>query len=274
MRQRRIKDLDEKLDVYSGGIQVNPRSLKGRWASLFDSSAPVYMELGGGKGQFITSLSEAYPDRNFIAVEGNRSAMLRALQKAVRHFKGIDPACEAEAAGSAFTPALEAEVPKGIFAIDPDKAGITPGEKFDTPYKTSQDDCLFKVSGNLVFACMYLRDVTDCFEDGELDGIYLNFSDPWPKERQAARRLTHRRYLMGYDQVLKPGSLLEFKTDNEPLFRFSISEFDEFGLEKTEYTEDLHAPDCEFASRRFMTEYEEKFSGRGNPIYYCQVKFK
>ena len=99
MRQRRIKDLDEKLDVYSGGIQVNPRSLKGRWASLFDSSAPVYMELGCGKGQFITSLSEAYPDRNFIAVEGNRSAMLRALQKAVRHFKGIDPACEAEAAG-------------------------------------------------------------------------------------------------------------------------------------------------------------------------------
>lgn len=273
MRQRRIKGLEEKLDIYSGGIQINPRSLKGRWASLFDNPGPVYMELGCGKGQFITQLSEAYPDRNFIAVEGNRSAMLRALQKAVRHFKGINPAHEAESQGSAITPPLEAEVPQGIFAVDYEAAGIKPGEEFDTPYKTSRDDCLFKVSGNLVFACMYLRKVTDCFTEGELDGIYLNFSDPWPKERQAARRLTHHRYLEGYKQVLKPGSMLEFKTDNEPLFRFSIEEFDDFGLEKTEYSEDLHAPDRAFRSRDFMTEYEEKFSSRGNPIYYCQVKF-
>ncbi|MGI6205180.1 MAG: tRNA (guanine(46)-N(7))-methyltransferase TrmB [Anaerovoracaceae bacterium] len=273
MRQRRIKGLEEKLDIYNGGIQVNPRSLKGKWNNLFDRPAPVYMELGCGKGQFITQMSEAYPDRNFIAVEGNRSAMLRALQKAVRHFRGIDPSEKSGPQGSAYTPPLEAEIPRGVFKVDPADAGVTAGEQFDTPYKTSRDDCLFKASGNLVFACMYLRNVTDCFEDGELSGIYLNFSDPWPKDRQAARRLTHHRYLEGYRQVLKPGSLLEFKTDNEQLFRFSMDEFDDFGLEKTEYTENLHSPDCHYRSKDFMTEYEKKFSLLGNKIYYCQVRF-
>ena len=120
---------------------------------------------------------------------------------------------------------------------------------------------------------MYLRSVTDCFEKGELSGLYLNFSDPWPKDRHAKRRLTHTGYLNGYREVLKDGSCLEFKTDNEKLFRFSVEEFDANGLEKLEYSEDLHGESNGYETEDFMTEYEQKFSSQGNPIYYCKVRF-
>lgn len=91
------------------------------------------------------------------------------------------------------------------------------------------------------------------------------------ESRHAKRRLTHTCYLKGYGRVLKPGSALEFKTDNEALFRFSSEEFDLNSLVKEEYTEDLHASGYE--SKNYMTEYEEKFSSRGNPIYYCRVRY-
>ena len=87
------------------------------------------------------------------------------------------------------------------------------------------------------------------------------FSDPWPKARHAKRRLTHTCYLKGYGRVLKPGSALEFKTDNEALFRFSSEEFDLNSLVKEEYTEDLHASGYE--SENYMTEYEEKSPAGG-----------
>ena len=86
MRQRRLKDLDRKLEAYSGGIKINPKAVKGSWQEFFEKRQPVYMELGSGKGQFILKMAEEYPERNFIAAEGNRSVMLRALQKAERMF--------------------------------------------------------------------------------------------------------------------------------------------------------------------------------------------
>lgn len=282
MRQRRIKDLDEKLAVYSGGIHVNPKALKGRWQDIFDKEQPIFMELGCGKGQFIRKLAKAYPDRNFIAVEGNGSVLLRALQRTARKVMaeaGSEGICSdgVHAAPTknnrAYTPPVEEIVPEGIFAVDTEKVRVRDGETFESVWRSSAADCLFKVAPNLVYAYMYVRSVDDVYEAGELSGIYLNFSDPWPKDRQAFRRLTHRGYLEGYRRALKPGACLEFKTDNEGLFRFSVEEFDACELEKLEYTEDLHGADCEFESRNFMTEYEEKFSGRGNPIYYCKVKY-
>lgn len=280
MRQRRLKDLDRKLDAYSGGIKINPKAVKGSWQELFEKRQPVYMELGSGKGQFILKMAREYPDRNFIAMEGNRSVMLRALQKAERMLgkETADESGEAEKTeneeilknsddtvdGSAGPMALFSVGEKAALAADDYDAGL---------WATSSEDCIFRVAPNLIFANMYLRSVEDCFSPGELSGIYLNFSDPWPKKRCAKRRLTHKRYLEGYKVVLKPDCCLEFKTDNEDLFRFSVDEFEDFGLERLEYTEDLHGSGADFRSAEFMTEYEEKFSSKGNPIYYCKVRF-
>lgn len=270
MRQRRIKGLEEKLKVYNGGIQVDPRILKGRWQDIFESEKPLYLELGCGKGQFASSISDAYQDRNILAVEGNRSAMLRALQKAARRYGGYDPAAQK---GVSRTPSLEEVVPEGIFAVKAEEKGIPTGFLSESPYETSKDDCVFSVRPNLAFACLYIRSVEDCFREGELDGIYLNFSDPWPKDRQESRRLTHRGYLEGYRKVIRPGGALEFKTDNEGLFRFSMEEFRASGLIIDEYTEDLHGEGAAYRSADFMTEYEQKFSSEGKPIYYCRVIF-
>lgn len=249
MRQRKLKGLDEKLEAFSGGIRINPKAMKGSWQKLFEKEQPLYMELGCGKGQFILALAKAHPERNFLAVEGNRSVMLRALQKASRTL-GIES-----------------------FTVDEEKADAAAQEFEESLWSSDVDDCVYAAAPNLIFANMYLRSVTDCFEEGELSGIYLNFSDPWPKDRNAKRRLTHMRYLDGYRAVLKPGSCLEFKTDNENLFRFSVEEFASANLEKLEYTEDLHGGSCEYETVNYMTEYEEKFSSMGNPIYYCKVKF-
>lgn len=270
MRQRRIKGLEEKLKVYNGGIEVNPRLLKGRWNDVFAEAQPLYLELGCGKGQFASSVAEARPEHNILAIEGNRNAMLRALQKAARRYAEYDSSLQS---GLRETPPFEKLLPDGVFAVNPEKLGIPVEPPEESLYKTSENDCVYSITPNLAFINMYLRRVEDCFAENELEGIYLNFSDPWPKARQAPRRLTHRGFLEGYRRVLRPGGYLEFKTDNEGLFRFSMEEFRDTELEITEYTEDLHALDCAYRSADFMTEYETKFSAEGKPVYYCKVRF-
>lgn len=110
----------------------------------------------------------------------------------------------------------------------------------------------------------------DWFAPGEVERIYLNFSDPWPKERHAKRRLTSRTFLEEYRQILKPGGHLRFKTDNDALFAFSVEEFKAFGLTILTLTTDLHHTDI---LNEAQTEYEEKFSGRGKTINFCEVVF-
>lgn len=249
MRQRKLKDLDQKLEEYNQGIRINPKAVKGSWQKMFEKEQPLYMELGCGKGQFILAMAKAHPERNYLAVEGNRSVMLRALQKASRTLDTRD------------------------FVVNEDQIKAASGAFDESLWSTDAEDCVYAAAPNLIFANMYLRSVTDCFEDGELSGIYLNFSDPWPKDRHAKRRLTHTGYLKGYRQVLMDGSCLEFKTDNEKLFRFSVDEFDANDLEKLEYSENLHGEDNGYETALFMTEYEEKFSSMGNPIYYCRARF-
>ncbi len=101
-----------------------------------------------------------------------------------------------------------------------------------------------------------------CFAPGELDGIFLNFSDPWPATRHARRRLTHRDFLARYAKALKPGGKLWFKTDNTGLFEFSVKEFERSGWKLSEVTRDLHADGVV----GIMTGYEEKFHAQGIPI--------
>lgn len=211
MRQRNIKNLDEKLRQNSEFLVEDPAQHKGKWARVFGNDNPIYLEIGCGKGQFIMKRAASCPSANYIAIEGQSNVALRALEKA--QAEGME---------------------------------------------------------NLRIFIAYVHDLEDYFEAGELAGIYLNFSDPWPKARHFKRRLTYRQRLLNYKKVLGRDGFVEFKTDNDGLFEFSLEEIQEAGLEITEVTGDLHSE--EYESKDFTTEYEDRFSKAGKNINY--VKFK
>jgi len=118
---------------------------------------------------------------------------------------------------------------------------------------------------NLKFIRMDAEDITDVFAENEVDKIYLNFSDPWPKDRHAKRRLPSKEFLARYNQFLVKDGFLEFKTDNRGLFDFAVEQLPEAGWKAEKITYDLHH-DEEMVRGNVMTEYEEKFSSMGNPI--------
>lgn len=211
MRQRNIKNLDQKIRRNSTFLVTDPESCRGRWREVFGNNAPVYLEIGCGKGRFIALRAAAFPEKNFIAVEGQSNVALRALQKA--------------------------------------------------------ETCHFD---NLRIFIDYVDDLGRYFEPGELAGIYLNFSDPWPKARHAKRRLTYREKLKNYRSVMSPEGTIEFKTDNDGLFAFTIDEIRNAGFSIWEMTTDLAA--STFESKLFTTEYEDRFGSAGKNINY--VKFK
>ena len=119
---------------------------------------------------------------------------------------------------------------------------------------------------NLKYLLLDAKDIANVFDQGEVDRIYLNFSDPWPKDRHAKRRLPSRQFLARFDQILKDGGVIEFKTDNKDLFTFAEEEVEPAGWKILEITYDLHN-DEKMVEGNIMTEYEEKFSSMGNPIY-------
>lgn len=119
---------------------------------------------------------------------------------------------------------------------------------------------------NIKFLCMDAGEIEEVFASGEVDKIYLNFSDPWPKERHAKRRLPSRQFLARFDRILKPEGRLEFKTDNRQLFDFAVEELEPAGWNAEVITYDLHG-DAALSEKNVMTEYEEKFSSKGNPIH-------
>lgn len=117
---------------------------------------------------------------------------------------------------------------------------------------------------NIMFIRMDAEEIADVFDKDEIDQIYLNFSDPWPKDRHAKRRLTSKEFLARYDQFLKKDGRVTFKTDNRPLFDFSLEQVVEAGWILENHTFDLHH--SEYVEGNVMTEYEEKFTALGNPI--------
>lgn len=119
----------------------------------------------------------------------------------------------------------------------------------------------------LVFDINRLEEI---FKPGEVDRFYINFCDPWPKKRHAKRRLTHMNFLTKYGALLNSGGQIHFKTDNRPLFDFSLEQFKELNLNVSSLTFDLHASRAE---DNVMTEYEEKFSNLGQKINRCEVSF-
>lgn len=205
MRQRKLKNLDVKYEAYADIIVYEPAEMKGRWSERSGGS-PLFIEIGCGKGKFISELAAREPDHHFVAIEGNMSVMLRAMQK------------------------IRAK-------------GLT----------------------NVTFVPVLAGDLSDWFREGEADGIYLNFSDPLPKNYWYKRRLTYRDRLKSYFRVLKPSGTVTFKTDNTDLFNWSVLEIAAADLKILSITRDLHA-DPELNADNIETEYEAKYSGFGEKI--------
>ena len=117
---------------------------------------------------------------------------------------------------------------------------------------------------NIWFLCVDAKELPEVFEHGGVNKIYLNFSDPWPKDRHAKRRLTSPEFMAVYDQILAQDGSLEFKTDNQSLFEYSLESIPSSGWQITEQTFDLH--NSPMAEGNVMTEYETKFVEKGNAI--------
>lgn len=206
MRLRNIKGASEIIRS-SSKVAQEPLTLKGRWNKAFGNENAIRIEIGMGKGKFITTLAKENPHINYIGIERYASVLLRALQK------------------------IEGE---------------------NIP--------------NLLFLCMDAKELPLLFEKEEIEKIYLNFSDPWPKDRHAKRRLPSKEFLATYDLYLKLDGKIEFKTDNRGLFDFAVEQVQETNWNIDGITYDLHH-DNEMNKGNVMTEYEEKFSSMGNPIH-------
>ena len=205
MRLRNVPGAREVM-VENEYVFTEPEGMKGTWHEVFGNDNPVRIEIGMGKGRFISTLAAQNPDINYVGIEKYSSVLLRAVQKLE-----------------------EEELP------------------------------------NVRLIRMDAEDLENVFAQGELDRIYLNFSDPWPKDRHAKRRLESRQFLARYNQILKKDGTIEFKTDNRPLFDFALEEVEAAGWTLNEKTFDLHA-DARLNEGNVMTEYEERFSAQGNPI--------
>ena len=123
---------------------------------------------------------------------------------------------------------------------------------------------------NLLFIRMDAENIAEIFDKEEVDRIYLNFSDPWPKKRHEKRRLTYKSFLAVDEQILKPAGEIHFKTDNQGLFEYSLASFSQYGMTILQVWLDLHHSNYE---GNIMTEYEEKFSSRGQRIYRVEARF-
>ena len=129
---------------------------------------------------------------------------------------------------------------------------------------TAMERCIAEGIENVRFININATHIPELFQKGEISKIFLNFSDPWPKARHAKRRLTYRTFLEMYRSILPDDGVIEFKTDNRPLFDFSLEEFEFCQMKMTDLTFDLH--NSEYNENNIMTEYERNFSEKGFTI--------
>ncbi|HGM9541440.1 TPA: tRNA (guanosine(46)-N7)-methyltransferase TrmB [Streptococcus pyogenes] len=211
MRVRKRKVAEEHLANNPHYVILNPEDAKGRWHDVFGNDRPIHIEVGSGKGGFITGMALKNPDINYIGIDIQLSVLSYALDKV-----------------------LASEVPNVK---------------------------LLRVDGS---------SLTNYFEDGEVDMMYLNFSDPWPKTKHEKRRLTYKDFLDTYKRILPEHGEIHFKTDNRGLFEYSLASFSQYGMTLRQIWLDLHASNYE---GNVMTEYEEKFSNKGQVIYRVEANF-
>ena len=214
MRMRKKKHGEERLEACSEFITSTPVSPYSDPATAFGKpGAPVFLEIGAGKGGFACEMAKRNPDACYFAMERVSDCVVLAAEK----------------------------------------AKATAEERGD----------------NLRFIVDTADNLAYIFECGTVDRIFLNFSDPWSKKGYAKRRLTHRRYLALYFNLLRDGGKLRFKTDNVGLFDFSLEEIEALGLKCDIVTRDLHA--SEWNEGNVMTEYETAFSSQGIKINMLEV---
>ncbi len=202
---RNIPGASEKIAGNACFIQ-EPQTLKGQWLEYFPNVRQLHVEIGSGKGQFITALAQQQTDIAFVAIERYSSVLMKLIKK----------------------------IPE---------TGMP----------------------NLAVMNVNARLMEEYFAPGEIDCVYLNFSDPWPKSRHEDRRLTSKVFLDIYRKVLAQGGEIHLKTDNVSLFDFSIQSFTENGWTLVDITRDLH--NSVWAENNMMTEYEERFSSLGQKIH-------
>lgn len=214
MRLRYVQGSREAIEE-SMYCYETPVTMKGKWHEYFRNDHVIHLEIGMGKGRFITELALKNPHINYIGVEKFSSVLVRALEK--------------------------------------------------------QEDLQLP---NLCFIRMDAEEIAAVFAPEEIGRIYLNFSDPWPKDRHAKRRLTSPQFLARYKQIIAPQGCVEFKTDNTTLFEFSVESVQQApDWEIFAQTDDLHC-DPVMNQDNIMTEYEERFSLMGNPIHKMIIQLR
>lgn len=218
MRLRGRKNIREGLEQQPDLVVLEPHELKGKWHEFFENDNPIYIELGMGKGQFISRQAFNNPNINFLGMDIYDELLRRGCEKARALWKS-ERGTE--------------EVPN-----------------------------LALIRGNV-------EELELMFEPGELERIYLNFSDPWPKAKHARRRLTHPRFLEKYKQALNDKGEIHFKTDSLSLFEFSLNSFSASLLQMRNISLDLHRDGIR--DDLVLTEYETKFSSQGMPIYRLEA---
>lgn len=211
MRMRHRKGADQYLASHPQYVILNPEDSKGKWRQVFGNDNPIHIEVGSGKGRFVTGMAAQNPDINYIGIDIQLSVLSYALDKVLE---------------------------SGLSNIK-----------------------LLRVDGS---------SLTNYFEAGEIDLLYLNFSDPWPKTRHEKRRLTYKTFLETFEHILPPTGEIHFKTDNRGLFEYSLASMSQYGMVLKQVWLDLHASNYE---GNVMTEYEEKFSRKGQVIYRLEARF-
>ena len=210
-RVRKQPGTREALMQYAPVVVLEPEQHKGKWQDVFGNANPIQMEVGMGKGKFISTMARQHPEINFIGVEVIEEVLLDAVKR-MNRAEGIPE--------------------------------------------------------NLRLVWINASLLEDLFLPGEVDRIFLNFSDPWPKTRHAKRRLTHKGFLDQYAAILKSEGQVHFKTDNQGLFEFSLNEFCACGWRLQNIQLDMYQ---KLPEGNVATEYETKFHNQGMPIYRLEA---
>lgn len=218
MRLRGRKGIREEIEIQKNLVILNSVEFKNQWYDVFGNPQPIHVELGMGKGRFISEMSLKNPQYNYIGIDMYDELIRKASEKA-----------------------------RLIHSVEGDDAFIP----------------------NLRLVLLNIENIGEVFGQHEIDRIYLNFSDPWPKNRHASRRLTHFHFLEKYREVLKTRGQIHLKTDSRELFEFSLNSFSDFGFNLKNISFNLHAESAE--EQPILTEYEMKFIAQNLPIYRCEA---
>ncbi|MBQ4042860.1 MAG: tRNA (guanosine(46)-N7)-methyltransferase TrmB [Clostridia bacterium] len=236
MRMRKKKHGSERLSALSALVCPEDAVFGENPSILFGRELPLRLEIGCGKGDFVTQLSQREPDYGYFAMEKVDDVLVVAVEKYA--------------------------VSRGLGKMGPNGGWLTPdgelyrdGAAWDIP---------MEMRGNVRFLGGDAKNLTQIFPAGSFECIYANFSDPWPKKGYESRRLTAPEFLKLYETLLSDGGYFRFKTDNADLFEYSVETVSASPFEITFLTRDLHA--SERAASNIMTEYERSFTAKGVKI--------